>query len=130
MNPSFEAALTARLLWIDVICLGGIEGVEEAVTAAVQAACEAVNDLAACEVFGRSHYGPNVPLLLQDVPQLAMHYLTTYESYIELSEQELLDMDYHEARERHMRDLADTYDSIESELVAGWKADCRDNDLL
>lgn len=130
MNSSFELALTARLLWIDVICLIGIEGVEEAATAALEAALGAVDDLAECEVFDRSRYGPNVPSLLQDVPRLAAHYLTAYESWIKVREQQILDLDYQEARERYMSDLADTYDSIEADLVAGWKADCRDNDLL
>jgi hypothetical protein len=130
MNRAFEAALAARWLWMDVRCLESIGGLESEVEAAVQAAYAAVEQLAAGETFGFPRYGANVPPLLLDVPQLAEHYKLAYESYLEAEREWIQEMEYQQELEQHWQDLADTYAEIDRDLIAGWKADCLDDDLL
>nr|WP_011923046.1 hypothetical protein [Pseudomonas fluorescens]CAM96270.1 hypothetical protein pQBR0238 [Pseudomonas fluorescens SBW25] len=84
MNPAFEEALAARLLWINVAALAGIEGCEAQTEAALEAAYNAVHDLASNDVLTYRHYGLSAPLLLQDVPELADQYNLAYELYTEL----------------------------------------------
>lgn len=133
MNRSFEAALTARLLWIDVAWLREVAGAERATEAAIQAAFSAVDWLVAVELHLRSHYGATPPLLLQDTPQLAARYVQVYEESLRDAEGQnvsLQELEYQHERDQYMQDLADTYAETERELAAGWKADCLDNDLL
>lgn len=84
MNPAFQEALAARLQWIDVIVLEGIEGGEQALELALQAAYDAVHELASNDVLKYRHYGPKAPLLLLDVPELAEQYNLAYEVYTDL----------------------------------------------
>ncbi|MBM5458710.1 hypothetical protein H8F21_14170 [Pseudomonas sp. P66] len=210
MNPAFQEALAARLLWVDVVALESIEGCEARTEAALQAAYDAVHALASNDVLTYRHYGPRAPLLLQDVPELADQYNLAHELYTELyftnyqngsigtlSEHWLKpgvplaqpysqwlaavtthiaqlmgvtcsqasdatsgqtkclllawgrgepvqesavavleayeclkewekELEEEEAHRKHLEDLADTYNSIEAELWAGWREDCSD----
>lgn len=131
MNCSFEAALNARLLWIDVIWLQDIAGAATATQKAIQAALDAVDRLVALEVHVRCQYGSHPPLLLQDVPVLAEHYCREYAELLSDalgSEPALEELVYRYEEDQYLQDLADTYAETERELVAGWKADCLDND--
>lgn len=84
MNPAFQEALAARMLWINVAAFAGIEGCEDQVEAALQAAYDAVHELASNDVLTYRHYGPRAPILLQDVPELADQYNLAHEVYTEL----------------------------------------------
>lgn len=84
MNPAFQEALAARLLWVDVVVLEQIEGSDAQVEAALQAAYDAVHELASNDVLTYRHYGPRAPMLLQDVPELADQYNLAHELYSEL----------------------------------------------
>ena len=84
MNPAFQEALAARLLWVDVVVLEQIEGSDAQLEAALQAAYDAVHELASNDVLTYRHYGPRAPLLLQDVPELADQYNLAHELYTEL----------------------------------------------
>lgn len=84
MNPAFKEALAARLLWVDVVVFESMEGCEARTEAAVQAAYDAVHQLASNDVLMYRHYGPRAPLLLQDVPELADQYNLAHEVYTEL----------------------------------------------
>lgn len=84
MNAAFQEALAARLLWLDVVVLENIEGCEAQTEAALQAAFDAVHELASNDVLTYRHYGPKAPLLLQDVPELADQYSLAHELYSEL----------------------------------------------
>ncbi|MCK1788933.1 hypothetical protein [Pseudomonas violetae] len=84
MNPAFQEALAARLQWTSVIVLDGMERSEPALELALQAAYDAVHELASNDVLKHRHYGPRAPLLLLDVPELAEQYNLAYELYAEL----------------------------------------------
>ncbi|WP_439126240.1 MAG: hypothetical protein ACNJA3_28130 (plasmid) [Pseudomonas rhizophila] len=84
MNPAFQEALAARLLWINVAAFAGIEGCEAQTEAALEAAYEAVHQLASNDVLTYRHYGSRAPILLQDVPELADQYNLAHELYTEL----------------------------------------------
>lgn len=84
MNPAFEKALAARSLWIDVAVLSSIEGCEAQAEEALQAAYDAVHQLASDDVLIHRHYGARAPLLLLDVPELADQYNLAHELYTEL----------------------------------------------
>lgn len=86
MNPAFQEALAARLLWINVAAFAGIEGCEAQTEAALEAAYNAVHDLASNDVLTYRHYGPCVPIMLQDIPELADQYSLAHELYTELHE--------------------------------------------
>lgn len=206
MNTAFQEALAARLLWVDVVVFASIDGCEVQTENALQAAYDAVHELASNDVLTYRHYGPRAPLLLQDVPELADQYNLAHEVCTELYfknyqngsigklsaswlkpatplEQPytkwLAAVDTHvaglmgvtvgnasvvttgqsvplmrawsrgeapaetaeevhaayecqkefeeeEAYQAHLKDIADTYDSIEAELWAGWREDCAD----
>ncbi|WP_370601925.1 hypothetical protein [Pseudomonas nitroreducens] len=83
MNPAFEDALAARLLWGKYIVLARIEGCEEQAEQAEQAAIDAVHDLASNDVLKLRHYGPHAPVILQFVPHLADQYNMAHEHYTE-----------------------------------------------
>lgn len=83
MSPAFEKALAARLLWIEVAALDGLDGCEDRREQAIQAAFDVVHGLAADEVLGDRHYGPRAPLVLVDVPELAEQYNLAYEVQLE-----------------------------------------------
>ncbi|MBM5458735.1 hypothetical protein H8F21_14300 [Pseudomonas sp. P66] len=84
MNPAFQEALAARLLWVDVEVLAGMEGFEAQTDDAVQAAYDAVHELASNEVLMHRHYGPRAPLMFQDLPELADQYNLAHEVYTQL----------------------------------------------
>lgn len=84
MNPAFEEALAVRLLWVDVVALASIEECKAQTEAAIQAAYDAVHELASNDVLMYRHYGPRAPLMLQDVPVLADQYNLAHELYTEL----------------------------------------------
>lgn len=130
MNPSFEAALVARLLWMDVCCLKHIGGLETDITAAVEVAYEAVDQLAVMETGALFRYGTSVPPLLQDVPELAARYKATFEGILEAERVWSQEYEYHLEREQYLRDIADTYAEIDRDLMAGWCEDCRDDGHL
>lgn len=133
MNRAFEAALTARLCWIDVLMLEGLDGYEHQAQAAMAKALEAVEQLAWNDAVHWQHYGANVPPLLHDVPSLAEHYARAYECYLEAErehEQIQKEWEIEQAYQQHLQDLADTYAYIEAELVAGWKEDCEQDGPL
>lgn len=79
MSPAFEKALAARLLWINVKALEGLEGCEEQHEQAINTAYEAVHALVTHEILVEEHYGPRAPLLLVDAPELADQYNLAYE---------------------------------------------------
>lgn len=130
MNRSFEAALAARWLWTDVRCLESIGGLANEVEAAIHAAYDAVEELAAIETYGSPRYRENVPPLLRDVPQLAERYKLTYGAFVEAERAWIREVEYQEELAQHRQDLDDTYAEIERDLIAGWKDDCRDDGLL
>lgn len=130
MNRAFEAALAARLLWLNVRCFEGIDGLDTEVEAATQAAYDAVHELALDEVITWQHYGANVPPLLRDVPQLAEHYTRTYELYRDGFAVDLEEERQRLEHEQNMQALANTYAEIERELVADCQSDCLDNNPL
>lgn len=84
MNPAFQEALSARMLWVNVAAFAGIEGCEAQTEAALQAAYDAVHELASNDVLKYRHYGPAAPTLLQDVPELADQYRLAHELFTEL----------------------------------------------
>lgn len=84
MNPAFQEALAARLLWINVAAFAGVEGCEAQTEAALEAVYNAVHDLASNDVLTYRHYGPRVPIVLQDIPELADQYSLAHELYKEL----------------------------------------------
>lgn len=71
MNRAFEAALAARFLWSDALCLERLGVLQSEVMEVKQLALNAVADLAASETYGSQFYGQVVPPLLRDVPKLA-----------------------------------------------------------
>lgn len=77
MNNSFETALQARLLWIDVRCCVSI-GLHVHSHRAARKASQLVEDLAKYEARHAERYGGNIPPLLDDVPQLADLYVETW----------------------------------------------------
>lgn len=79
MSPAFEKALAARLLWINVKALEGIEGCEAMHEQAIATAYDAVHALVNHEVLVEEHYGPRAPILLLDAPELADQYNLAYE---------------------------------------------------
>jgi hypothetical protein len=83
MNPAFEEALAARLLWGKYIVLARIEECEEQAEQAKQAAIDAVHDLASNDVLMHRRYGPRAPVILQFVPNLADQYNVAHEHYTE-----------------------------------------------
>lgn len=84
MSPAFQEALAARLKWVDVVVLAGIVGCEEQTEVALQAAFDAVHELASNDVLTYQHYGPRAPLLFADVVELADQYNLSHELYTEL----------------------------------------------
>lgn len=84
MNRAFEEALAARLLWVNVVALASTEECQAQTEAAIQAAYDAVHELASNDVLIYRHYGPRAPLMLQDVPVLADQYNLAHELYTEL----------------------------------------------
>lgn len=130
MNRFFEKALAARLLWVNVRAFEGMPGFEKDVENATQSALDMVDELAQDEVYGQWHYKDNVPLVLQDVPQLAERYTEAYARGVkEVEEWE----EAEEAEARHlqdMQDIQDTNDSIDAELIAGWKEECQELGLI
>jgi hypothetical protein len=124
MNPSFEAALAARLLWIDVRCFEGIRGLENEMEAAVNAAYAAVDQLAVSETWGVQRYGENVPPLLRDVPQLAERYKETFKAVIDAEFVWNSEYEYRQQREQYLKDIGQTYVQIERELITYWNEDC------
>jgi len=206
MNPAFQEALAARMLWVDVVVLEQIEGSAAQVEAALQAAYDAVHELASKDVLTYRHYGPRAPLLLQDVPELADQYNLAHELYSELfyenyhngslgalstkwlkpskpldlpytkwlaavdmniaelmgipcsqaamatnghsktllfcwsngrepksTAEDVVDcyeMDQKEERRQYVIDIADTYASIDADLVEGWREECQDLGLI
>lgn len=129
MNHAFEAALAARLLWIEVRCFEGIGGMEKEVEAAARTAFDKVHELALDEVITWQHYGANIPPLLRDVPQLAEHYTRVYELYREGFAGDLEEEQRRHEQEQHMKALAGTYADTERWLEAGWRNDCLDDDI-
>lgn len=130
MNRYFEKALAARLLWVNVRAFDGLAGFEHDVAQASKRAFDHVDELAENEAYGRGHYGENVPLLLQDVPQLAQRYAEVYALTAKELE-EWLEEEEAEARHRkNMQDIQDTNDFIDAELIAGWKEECQELGLI
>lgn len=206
MNPAFQEALAARMLWVDVVVLVQIEGCAAQVEAALQASYDAVHELASNDVLTYRHYGPRAPLLLQDVPELADQYNLAHELYSELfyenyhngslgalsrkwlkpakpldlpytkwlaavdmnvaelmgipctqaaratsghsktllfcwsngrepmsTAEDVVDcykMDQKEERRQYCIDIADTYASIDADLVEGWREECQELGLI
>ncbi|RBB97353.1 hypothetical protein C3E97_028265 [Pseudomonas sp. MWU12-2115] len=130
MNPSFEVALAARLLWMDVRCLEHVGGLDADIKAAVEAAYEAVDQLAVMETGALYRYGSSVPPLFLDVPELATRYKVTFEGILEAERVWSEEYEYHLEREQYLRDIADTYAEIDRDLLAGWFEDCRDDGHL
>lgn len=130
MNRSFEAALAARWLWMDVRWLESIGGLEREVEAAILTAYAAVDEMAEGETWGEPRYGANIPPLLLDVPQLAARYKMAFESCLEAERVLVQEFEFQQEREQYLSDLADTYAEIERDLIAGWKEDCRDDGHL
>lgn len=130
MNRAFEAALAARLLWSDVLCLERLGGLEAEVSVAKQLALDAVADLAASETYGSQFYGSVVPLLFRDVPKLADHYRKSYDACIQAERDLIEELDYQKEREQYLQEIAATYLQIEHELNLGVKLDLLEDGLL
>jgi hypothetical protein len=130
MNHYFEKALAARLLWINVRAFEGMAGFEKDVENAGQAAFDTVDELAQDEVYGQSHYKGKVPLVLQDVPELAARYTQAYELLVAEVERFQEEEEAEERHRRDMEDMQDTYDSIDADLIAGWKEECKELGLI
>jgi len=81
MNLAFQEALAARLLWVDVVVVDCIEGSEGQLEKAIQAAYDAVHELASNDVLMYRHYGPRAPQMLLDIPELADQYNLAHEAY-------------------------------------------------
>jgi len=77
MNCSFEKALQARLLWIDVRCCESLGLLVHSHRAAHKAR-QLVEALAKHEARHANRYGGSVPPLLLDVPQLAELYVEAW----------------------------------------------------
>lgn len=130
MNRAFEAALAIRLLWLDVLCLERLGGLEAEVAAVKHLALDAVNDLAKSETYGSQFYGSAVPPLLQDVPQLADQYRQSYDAWIQAELELIEELEFLKEREQYLQDIAATYAQIERDLVAGWRQDLLDDGFL
>ncbi|WP_409286817.1 hypothetical protein [Pseudomonas guariconensis] len=84
MNPAFQEALAARLLWVDVAAMDSVEEFADQTGPVLQAAFDAVHRLAANDVLTYRHYGAEAPRMLQDVPLLAAQYTLAHQVYTEL----------------------------------------------
>ncbi|WP_274644905.1 hypothetical protein [Pseudomonas serbica] len=130
MNSYFEKALAARLLWINVRAFEGMAGFETDVENATQAAFDTVDELADDEVYGQWHYKENVPLVLQDVPELAARYTQSYALNVANVEKWHEEEEAEERNRQDMQDIQDTNDFIDAELIAGWKEECQELGLI
>ncbi|APQ05713.1 hypothetical protein V2K54_09700 [Pseudomonas alliivorans] len=77
MNPAFERALEARLLWMQVRCYGSLGFHRLAGISARKAYCIVeylAMDQARCDLPYASPYGSLCPTVLKDVPKLASLY--------------------------------------------------------
>ncbi|EKT4528318.1 hypothetical protein QEM33_000860 [Pseudomonas putida] len=81
MNEALQEALAVRLRWVDVAAFERIPGCEDLTLKALQDAFEAVQSLALNDVLRYRHYGAQPPLILQDVPELALQYTLAHEVY-------------------------------------------------
>ncbi|ORL53068.1 hypothetical protein [Pseudomonas putida] len=81
MNEAFQEALAVRLRWVDVVAFERTAGCEDLSLKALKDAFEAVQSLALSDVLRYRHYGAQPPMILQDVPELALQYTLAYEVY-------------------------------------------------
>lgn len=130
MNRFFEKALAARLLWVDVRAFEGMAGFVKEVEKATKGAFDHVDELAENEAYGGGHYGENVPLLLQDVPQLEQRYAEVYAMTAKELEEWQEEEEAEAQHRKNMQDIQDTNDFIDAELIAGWKEECQELGLI
>lgn len=130
MNRAFEAALAARFLWSDALCLERLGALESEVKVAKQLALDAVADLAASETYGSQFYGQVVPPLLRDVPKLANHYSQSYDACVQAERELIEELEFQKERDQYLQDIAATYAQIEHDLRSGWKEDLLEDGLL
>jgi hypothetical protein len=106
MNPAFEQALQARLLWMQVRSYGGLGLHRRAGDFAREAYCVverlAMNQ-ARCVVPYAHPYGAKSPLLLRDVPRLADLYEQAYRDEAREVEDELYAAAQHHRLQENMR---------------------------
>lgn len=93
MNPAFEQALKARLLWMQVRCYGSL-GFHRMAGRAARQACWLVEELAMdqarCELPYASPYGSGCPTVLNDIPRLVGVYEQTWSEEKLIVEEERL----------------------------------------
>lgn len=130
MNRAFEAALAARFLWSDALCLERLGVLQSEVMEVKQLALNAVADLAASETYGSQFYGQVVPPLLRDVPKLADHYRQSYDACVQAERELIEELEFQKERDQYLQDIAATYAQIEHDLNSGWKEDLLDDGLL
>lgn len=130
MNRAFEAALAARFLWSDALCLERLGVLQSEVMEVKQLALNAVADLAASETYGSQFYGQVVPPLLRDVPTLADHYRQSYDACVQAERELIEELEFQKERDQYLQDIAATYAQIEHDLNSGWKEDLLDDGLL
>ncbi|MCK1788690.1 hypothetical protein [Pseudomonas violetae] len=90
MNPSFEAALDARLHWMSVVSFKGITGFDALAQESEEAASCVVSDLAEYEANHFGRYGATVPPLFAEIPELAALYSRVFQSTARKVESERL----------------------------------------
>lgn len=119
MNPAFEQALQARLLWLQVRSYGSL-GFHQMAKDAANKAYWLVEELAMtqarCELPYASPYGAKCPLILSDVPRLALLYEHSWSEEAQIVEEER-----GEAAERLRREQSKAY-AIKCIERNDWKA--------
>ncbi|MEB0221363.1 hypothetical protein [Pseudomonas sp. AB12(2023)] len=88
MNPAFEHALEARLLWMQVRSYGSL-GFHGKAGFFARKAYKLIEELAVAEVRRAVGYGASCPIILSDVPRLVSLYKQAWTDETEVVEQEL-----------------------------------------
>ncbi|MFA0999379.1 MULTISPECIES: hypothetical protein [Pseudomonas syringae group] len=119
MNPAFEQALQARLLWMQVRSYGSL-GFHRMAKIAARKAYWLVDalakDQARCELPYAAPYGAKCPLVLSDVPRLAALYEQSWRE-----EAQIVDEAREKAEERLRREQSKAY-AIKCIESNDWKA--------
>lgn len=117
MHPSFEHALKARLMWMQVRAYGRL-GFHQQAREIAQETYQLVWELALNEAFYPRHYGGTVPPMIADIPRLAALYMKEW--HLESRETEALREEI-EASRRRKQAIAHAEDCIERN---DWNALC------